>query len=352
MDGDTPLSELTQTVAHGSPVNRPPDPTKDGFGFVNWYSDSELTVLYDFDSPVTGGFTIHVKWIIIITNVAITNVADIEAYLAEHPANTADNPVTLRLMLDLGTMINAGSNWRLLLGDLETAGKYVDLDLSACTIQNGASTIFNPDYNVATGKDKIVEIALPDTAGSVPVGNSANPTFKHFTVLESFSGKGLTSIDGGAFYGCTSLAQTSLPAGLTSIGANAFQNCTNLALTSLPEGLTAIKSGAFNGCTSLALTSLPAGLTSIEANVFQNCANLALISLHAGLTAIKSGAFNGCTSLTNVTCLAATPPTLGGNVFNSTNAGLRIEVPAESVAAYKANSTWKTYADRIFAIDG
>jgi hypothetical protein len=29
---------------------------------------------------------------------------------------------------------------------------------------------------------------------------------------------------------------------------------------------------------------------------------------------------------------------------------LRIEVPADSVAAYKAAENWSTYADRIFAI--
>ncbi|MDR0313843.1 MAG: leucine-rich repeat domain-containing protein, partial [Treponema sp.] len=181
----------------------------------------------------------------------ITDVADIAAYLAEQPANTAGNPVPLYLELDLGTMTNANSNWRLLLGALETAGKYVGLDLSACTIQNGGSTIFNPDYNVATGKDKIVEIALPDMAKIIPDGADNNPAFKYFAALESFSGIGLTTISSFAFQKCATLALTSLPAGLNSIGSYAFQDCANLALTELPTKITSIALQAFRGCTNL-----------------------------------------------------------------------------------------------------
>ena len=53
------------------------------------------------------------------------------------------------------------------------------------------------------------------------------------------------------FFGCASLALTSLPDGLTSIGDYAFNGCASLTLTSLPDGLTRIGRGAFNGCASL-----------------------------------------------------------------------------------------------------
>ena len=31
--------------------------------FENWYSDADLTVLYDFNSPVTEDFTLYAKWL-------------------------------------------------------------------------------------------------------------------------------------------------------------------------------------------------------------------------------------------------------------------------------------------------
>ena len=59
-DGETTLS--TQTVDDGETATRPTNPTKDGFDFVNWYSDSELTTVYDFTSAITGDTTLYAKW--------------------------------------------------------------------------------------------------------------------------------------------------------------------------------------------------------------------------------------------------------------------------------------------------
>ena len=59
-DGETTLS--TQTVDDGETATRPTNPTKDGFDFVNWYLDSELTTVYDFTSAITGDTTLYAKW--------------------------------------------------------------------------------------------------------------------------------------------------------------------------------------------------------------------------------------------------------------------------------------------------
>ncbi|MCL2230409.1 MAG: chitobiase/beta-hexosaminidase C-terminal domain-containing protein [Treponema sp.] len=228
----------------------------------------------------------------------LTDFDDIALLLDTH-TGTIQHPIYLPVQIDLGTMTSAGSSWRQLLDIIEEADEFVDLDLSACTM-NGTS--FNPDANIETGKDKIVSIALPDTATSIADGPGWNgsktvATFENFTALKSFSAEGLTSIGSDAFRDCTNLALTSLPEGLTSIGYYAFQDCTNLALTSLPEGLTYIGYGTFQNCTSLALTSLPEGLTFIGGNAFSGCTYLALTSLPTGITSIGIGAFDGCTNL-------------------------------------------------------
>ncbi|MDR2711552.1 MAG: InlB B-repeat-containing protein, partial [Clostridiales bacterium] len=60
-DGDTTL--YIRTVIDGGKVIKPyPNPTKTGYAFVNWYTDEDCTVLYDFDTLVTDDFTLYAKW--------------------------------------------------------------------------------------------------------------------------------------------------------------------------------------------------------------------------------------------------------------------------------------------------
>lgn len=51
------------TVRKDSTVDRPEDPTRENYNFENWYSDSSLTTVYDFEAPVTADTTIYAKWL-------------------------------------------------------------------------------------------------------------------------------------------------------------------------------------------------------------------------------------------------------------------------------------------------
>ena len=52
----------SQKINHGQTVSKPTDPTRDGYTFDGWYSDSELTTAYDFSTAVTGDLTLYAKW--------------------------------------------------------------------------------------------------------------------------------------------------------------------------------------------------------------------------------------------------------------------------------------------------
>ena len=235
----------------------------------------------------------------------------ISAYL-DTTTGTLANPASLHMDLPL-----TSAAWEGLLNEIHAAGKFVDLNLSACTdggtggiLNSGA---FDPDAantapSIIAAKGLIVEIALPDAATSIADGTwyvTTVPTFRYFDALRSFSGAGLASIGEAAFLGCTSLALTELPAGLTSIGMWAFTHCTSLTQITLPVGLTSIGLGAFLGCTNLAI----------------------------------------------VNSLTTTPPSLGTEVFSGTHPSLQIRVPAGSVTAYQAAQGWSEYASRIVAMD-
>ena len=90
---------------------------------------------------------------------------------------------------------------------------------------------------------------------------------------------GYKTIRDYAFYGCSSLALTTLPSGITNIGSGAFSDCTSLALTTLPSGITNIGSGAFLGCTSLASLTFEGTPRIIAPDAFAGCDNLTTINV-------------------------------------------------------------------------
>ncbi len=55
-------STASQTVAWGSTATRPANPTKAGYTFKGWYSDSALTKAYDFATPVKSYLVLYAGW--------------------------------------------------------------------------------------------------------------------------------------------------------------------------------------------------------------------------------------------------------------------------------------------------
>jgi hypothetical protein len=110
----------------------------------------------------------------------------------------------------------------------------------------------------------------------------------------------VTSIGGGAFYGCGGLTSISIPGSVTSIGTNAFSACSALASVTLPAGVTNLGAGAFQACSGLATVTLPANVTSIGGGTFYGCDHLTSITIPASVTSIGDKAFEG-SALTSVT---------------------------------------------------
>lgn len=52
----------TQMVDDGSKAVRPSNPTKNGYTFVDWYQESSLNNVFDFNTSITTSATIYAKW--------------------------------------------------------------------------------------------------------------------------------------------------------------------------------------------------------------------------------------------------------------------------------------------------
>jgi hypothetical protein len=276
--------------------------------------------------------------------------AGLADYLAALPENTADTPHTVAL--DVSVDVNS-AQWAspdLLIPTIKRtiirAGRYVELDLSACTARGNTigyyvATDLNPRYFDLMGKPEgltenpyVVGIILPATLTGIGSRSFFSWIYLKSVVIpagvtvigeEAFAGcnrltrvnipAGVTDIANSTFSGCYELSEIAIPWGVTRIGSNAFNMCTSLRGIILPPGITSIGEGAFSG-TGIERITLPEGVTLINGSAFKQCTALEAVSLPATLETIEGAAFQECTALSSITI----PPgvrTIGFEAFQN-----------------------------------
>jgi hypothetical protein len=238
-------------------------------------------------------------------------IAELQTALEQKSANTEGNPYSITL-----AAVNITENLKEINAIVESAGRYVDLDLSFCSATNntiaGAKEDEEPsdsDMNLIRDNRYIKGIILP---------------------------KSLTGIEDEAFTSCKSLASVTIPGSVTSIVKRAFVGCdgltsftvakSNTAYASvdgvlfnkdkttliqfpksksgnytIPSSVTSISGGAFSGCGSLMSVTIPDSVTSIGHTAFFRCNNLTSVTIPGSVTGIGNYAFMLCNSLTSVT---------------------------------------------------
>ena len=109
-------------------------------------------------------------------------------------------------------------------------------------------------------------------------------------------GDKLTKIPHGCCAHCLNITEITLPANVKTIEGSAFYGCSSLASINC-ENIEEIGSGAFGGCSSLKTVS--ANIEVVENGTFSNCSALESFDFPK-LRIIEEGAFASCTSLRNV----------------------------------------------------
>jgi hypothetical protein len=354
-NGGSAVTNITATA--GTQVARPIDPTKAGYGFRDWYSAVSGGTAYTWPHTLNANVTMYAHW-----DIPVSSAADLTTVLASLAANDAAHPIPVKITVDL---TGGTDGWTALLTAISGAGKYLDLDLSACTM-TGTAGEFDPG-TAGTGESYITGLVLPDAAASIK-GDPLflHPPFQHFTELKTLSASGVLSVGQCAFTDCTSLSTVSLPA-VTNIGDYAFGNCTSLSSISFPASLAAIGDNPFAGCINLhnisvdpgnpnytarngmllnkaetALLAYPAAENAVTLNSVTSIGDgafvgtsLSSVSLPAAAS-IGDGAFSGCTSLTTVSLPAAA--SIGGAAFDGCTGLTTVSLPAAASIGEKAFS--------------
>ena len=88
-----------QPLSIGDKVSRPEDLTAEGYTFGGWFTDSECTEAYDFDTAITGCLTLYAKWTPITYMITYTGIdgatfetANPTKYTIESDSFTLNNP--------------------------------------------------------------------------------------------------------------------------------------------------------------------------------------------------------------------------------------------------------------------
>ena len=60
---EQPINEdMAQKIKENKRAVKPEDPSREGYVFLGWYRDSDLTSAYNFAAAVTGDLTLYAKW--------------------------------------------------------------------------------------------------------------------------------------------------------------------------------------------------------------------------------------------------------------------------------------------------
>ena len=191
-------------------------------------------------------------------------------------------------------------------------------------------------YNVLSEEDRTVEVCCnlyTHYSGSIIIPERVLDGGKTYTV---------TSIESGAFSGCSALTSVTFPASLTSIGDFAFQGCSALTSVDLSStSLTSIGYATFYNCDALTSVAFPTSLTSIRGEAFRECVALTSVDLSStSLTSIGDDAFLGCEALTSVT-FPASLTSIGDYAFLGCDALTSVDLSSTSLTSIGNYAFWE-----------
>ena len=123
------------------------------------------------------------------------------------------------------------------------------------------------------------EMELSDDESYYIVTDVEDVDCTEIIIPSEYKGKPIKEIGHGAFYGCSSLTEITIPDSVTSIGNYAFYECFSLTSIDIPDSVTRIGGNAFAACRSLTNIDIPDSVTIIGYSAFYFCDSLTEITL-------------------------------------------------------------------------
>ena len=231
----------SQKVAHGKKAVLPDEPTKEGYKFEGWFSDSALTKPFEFNDPITDDIMVYAKW-------------------SENGGATTPAAKGTKLV------------------DEEGKANYVVLSVGKTDASDSSKNELPiVEYSGTTNK-KAKKITVPDTVTFSGVtykveSIGAGAFIKNKKITSVTIGVNVKEIKKNAFAGCTSLKTVNCKSTvLVKIGANAFKGDGKLTKITLKTTLlkkSKVGSNAIKGTSKKLKISAPKKVRKSYLKIFK-----------------------------------------------------------------------------------
>ena len=181
--------------------------------------------------------------------------------------------------------------------------------------------------------------------------------------------KGQTQFWAYAAQYCSSLKALILPATIQTINQDCFVLAESMTVCSLPPSVATINARAFQSCPVLRFTVpsntktvslgspylefvvLKDGVTTLGDQCLQGNKKLTEITIPQTVTSIGALCFDSCLSMLRLRFLPTNPPTVSNaNAFSGIPSNCVVEVPAGSLATYKAATNYASIAAQMVGV--
>lgn len=214
-------------------------------------------------------------------------------------------------------------------------GTCMDIDIIIPSVSPEGDVVTSINNGAFLGCSNIKSIRLPDKLHKLGFGS-----FKHCTSLTSITvdenNNWLKSIDGNLYniHGtdlilyATGKKDTSfvIPDSVIGIVPFAFDSCYNLTYVEIPDSVIYVDMYAFAECKNLSTVKMGSNVSIIGEGAFLGCKSLKNITIPDSVTDIGNGAFESCQNLTNIN-IPNKVSSIGGNVFRNCISLMSISMP-------------------------
>ena len=307
-------------------------PTKSGYAFGGWYTDSECTESYTFTVYPVDNLTLYASW---VKDAAYAYVSYYGNGLLLSEVPVLKNTVLSEPDMFGSDIISAGWYTDEDMTDSYTFGEVITGDISLYTtyytdglqIKNGVVTgyygnsanVIVPNKYDGTTVTEIGAYAFYRTGEATNITSVSLPST-------------IAVVAEGAFYDCQYLVGVGLTEGVISIGDNAFYKNYRLKTVGDISSVIEIGDAAFIGCKVLGNLTLSTSLEYLGAYAFTDCATITGMVIPSAIQTVPDYLFSGCTALKNVEFLSARLDTIGTHAFENCKAlelvTIRSTIPA------------------------
>ena len=272
-----------------------PTPTRSGYKFLGWYSNSALTAKVTTSSILGDSTTtLYAKWAELIEVSFVSNGGSSVPsgeYVIGESYGLLPTP-TWAAHTFQGWYSNSGLTTRVDATDSVVASvttlyaKWTENQPRFFFAGNAEGTLSSVQLNGCS------DIVLPDTVTTIGEGS-----FRYCTSLRTIIMPNVTNISASAFLGCSSLTSIAIPEEMTSIPNEVFSGCSSLRNVKIPDGVKEIGYHAFYNCTAMATSQ---GVILVDGWACGYTSGLSGALDLTGCRGICLSAFHDCTKITSV----------------------------------------------------